>query len=238
MISKFIKIAVVGEDEVGNNALIDQLNPSRPTKHSEIGAYFAIKIMELLTPTGKINIKAQFWILRPGERFASVRSLYFAGSHGVFIIYNVNDRKSYNNVPRWVDQLAKCTRKQKPVVFLVGNKIELRSQDDPDHITHEEGLEMAAQISQSVHSMEGEVQFFKISTNAGEEEVTVDILFRRIVEQIYNKFKNHSEEKDPTVIIPVEIRTSFGEPPQPEEPLIIDDSDLDWRKTLEERDGD
>ena len=65
---------------------------------------------------------------------------YFKGASGIIICYSINDRKSYEDITAWVQQLEENGVDNIPKI-IVGNKCDLRNERK---VNSEEGRMVAA----------------------------------------------------------------------------------------------
>jgi Ras-related protein Rab-1A len=63
----------------------------------------------------------QIWDTAGQERFRSITKSYYAGSHGVAIVFDVTSRESFNRVDFWVSELENSALIA-PCRILIGNK--------------------------------------------------------------------------------------------------------------------
>jgi Ras-related protein Rab-1A len=43
------------------------------------------------------------------ERFKTITSSYYRGSHGIFVVYDITDVVSFNNIRVWLEEIKKYT---------------------------------------------------------------------------------------------------------------------------------
>jgi small GTP-binding protein len=68
-----------------------------------------------------LRVKLQIWDTTGAQRFQSIALNYYRGANGILIVYDVNDRKSFESVKKWMKQVSDyCTDKAE--VCLVANK--------------------------------------------------------------------------------------------------------------------
>ena len=94
---------------------------------STIGADFALKDIRIKHPKtdNEINVRLQIWDLAGQQHYTKIRSNYYIGTHGVFIVFDVSRRSSFDNVTNWIGELKKNVDYEIPIVILA-NKIDLR----------------------------------------------------------------------------------------------------------------
>ena len=81
---------------------------------------------------GKI-IKLQIWDSAGQEKFRSLIPNYIRGSSLVFVVYDISNKKSFNNVNSWVNFVNNIENSN---IVIVGNKIDLENKRE---VTYEEG---------------------------------------------------------------------------------------------------
>ena len=144
-----MKIVLCGEGAVGKTALRERYLGKEFTSSylMTIGADFAVQKTEV---EGK-EVKFQIWDLAGQERFNSVRSLYYQGSHGVLFVFDVTRPESIQRLADgWIHELKKHIRGGPIPAVVLGNKTDLRDPTDPTHITKEQGKELVKKMQKSL----------------------------------------------------------------------------------------
>jgi len=84
-----------------------------------IGADCKMKTIKL----GESNCRLQIWDTAGQERFESIVSTFYRGAHGIILVYDVSDRKSFESVTRvWLRQVRNSIQDSNLCMILVGNK--------------------------------------------------------------------------------------------------------------------
>lgn len=65
------------------------------------------------------------WNTAGQERCRAITSAYYRGAVGAILVYDITKPKSYESVPRWIEEVKEHAANQ-IVVMLVGNKCDLR----------------------------------------------------------------------------------------------------------------
>ena len=115
------KILLIGDSGVGKTAMLSKFVDEEFVDNyiSTIGVDFRIKTIDL---DGTI-IKLQIWDTAGQERFRTITSTYYRGSHGVFIVFDLTDLDSYNNIVKWLDEVNRnCIGIQ---ILIIGTKADL-----------------------------------------------------------------------------------------------------------------
>ena len=92
----------------------------------------------------------------------------FEISLAAFIIYDVSDRKTFENVPRWLERINKANVTKKFIV-LIGNKTDLERK-----VSEEEGKNYAKK---------NDLLFFEMSSRNIQNNINI---FNDVIEHIYD----------------------------------------------------
>eukprot|EP00164_Ancoracysta_twista_P002960 GFYU01003942.1.p1 GENE.GFYU01003942.1~~GFYU01003942.1.p1 ORF type:complete len:207 (-),score=54.24 GFYU01003942.1:606-1226(-) len=117
-------LVMLGDSGVGKTSLLLRFADDTFTEShiSTIGVDFKIRTIML---DGK-TIKLQIWDTAGQERFRIITSTYYRLAHGIFVVFDVTRRDSFQNVKRWLFEIDKHAQKSVSKV-LVGTKIDLAS---------------------------------------------------------------------------------------------------------------
>ena len=183
-----LKMVLCGDGGVGKTALrYRYLGKGFKAQYMmTIGADFAIKEIQLRTDVlyKQRSIQYQIWDLAGQPLFAHVRPLYYQGSHGVCLVYDVTRRGTYDNIINWVTELKKNSTKGIIPIVLLSNKIDLRIANDIS-VTREEGKGLAEQLSNTYFSGTRIVPYIETSAKTGEN---VELAFVNLAEEIIKFF--------------------------------------------------
>ena len=124
---KSFKISVLGESGVGKSSIVNRFVTDHFSeyKDSTVGAAFFTKILNI----DSHMIKLEIWDTAGQERYHSLAPMYYRNSHAVIIVYNLTDYKSYEKAQMWVTEISNnykdCSSLTHPLIYLVGNKLDL-----------------------------------------------------------------------------------------------------------------
>jgi len=132
------KLILCGNSGVGKSNISHRFtrNEFIPELKTTIGVEFATRSIKV---NGKI-IKVQIWDTAGQERYRAITSCFYRGSCGSVIVYDVNNKGSFDCVDRWYDELKEYSPDD-VVVMLIGNKTDLG--DDNRQVSTEQGVEYA-----------------------------------------------------------------------------------------------
>ena len=123
------KSIVVGDGGVGKTALTLRFSKGFFTEDYKmtIGVDFHVKTIELNTDDGPIHCKLQLWDTGGQERFSSIRPMYYRGSLGAVLVFDLTNTASFQHLPQWIEEVRANIKAEIPLL-LVGNKSDLMDQ--------------------------------------------------------------------------------------------------------------
>ena len=131
------KLVLIGDSGVGKTNILSRYvrdEFSIETK-STVGVEFGSKIIKL----NNINIKVQIWDTAGQERYRSITNAYYKGAKGAFIVYDIANKKTFDDIEKWISDL-KTNSDENLSIILIGNKTDL---NDKREVTIEEGKNKA-----------------------------------------------------------------------------------------------
>jgi small GTP-binding protein len=175
-----IKISIIGEGYVGKTSFRKQyLGQGFSTEYlATLGADFAIKNV---VHVNGIIWRLQIWDIAGQPRFDKIRKNFFTGSQIAFVMYSIDDKKSYKLVTDWVNELWDNNGRGKIPVLLIGNKIDLRESLE-DSISPEDGKKIQSEIESIV---DFKVPFLETSAKTGEN---VEKAFQEIIDEFVSNY--------------------------------------------------
>ncbi|EDQ31297.1 GTPase SAR1-like protein [Enterocytozoon bieneusi H348] len=116
------KIILIGDSGVGKTCLLQRYtdNVYNESFQSTIGVDFKIKTIKL---NGK-KVKLQIWDTAGQERFKSIVSNYYRGANGVFLVFDMLKKESFNNISLWLKEFRNKNPEYETEIFLLGNKVD------------------------------------------------------------------------------------------------------------------
>ncbi|MFX1571355.1 MAG: GTP-binding protein [Promethearchaeota archaeon] len=123
------KSIVVGDGGVGKTALTLRFSKGFFTEDYKmtIGVDFHVKTITIDTDEGPIRAKLQIWDTGGQERFSSIRPMYYRGSLGALLIFDLTNSASFEHLPGWIEEIRVNVKTEIPLL-LVGNKSDLFDQ--------------------------------------------------------------------------------------------------------------
>jgi Ras-related protein Rab-11A len=123
------KSIVVGDGGVGKTALTLRFSKGFFTEDYKmtIGVDFHVKTINIDSNEGPIRAKLQIWDTGGQERFSSIRPMYYRGSLGALLIFDLTNSASFEHLPQWIEEVRANVKTEIPLL-LVGNKSDLVDQ--------------------------------------------------------------------------------------------------------------
>ncbi|QEE14824.1 GTP-binding protein [Promethearchaeum syntrophicum] len=134
------KSVVVGDGGSGKTAVVVRFSQGffQENYKLTIGVEFAVKTINI----NNYNVKLQIWDTGGQERFRYVRPLYYKGSMGCIILFDLTNRESFDHVPKWLEEVKK--ESGNIPILLVGNKSDLI---DERTVSLEEALQISKDLN-------------------------------------------------------------------------------------------
>jgi len=155
-----------------------------PTFITTIGIDFKIKTV----PIDNSVVKLQIWDTAGQERFRTITTSYFRGAQGILLVYDVQDRGSFENISNWVGQIEQHADINVTKV-LIGNKCDAAN----IQVTEAEGQALADQYG---------IKFFLTSAK---NNIRVTEAFEAVARDVKNRLMKDgvggkTDAKTPVVI--------------------------------------
>ncbi|KXJ92890.1 P-loop containing nucleoside triphosphate hydrolase protein [Microdochium bolleyi] len=117
-----LKILVIGPSGAGKSSLLlrycnDQFDPESTT--ATIGIDFMTKKLAVDGKGYRLNI----FDTAGQERYRTLSTSYYRGAHGVIVVYDISNRKSFLSLDRWIEE-ARSNASENAVIYLVGTKLD------------------------------------------------------------------------------------------------------------------
>ena len=128
LINYQFKIIIVGDPSVGKTSLILRYtdNAFRRSYVPTMGVMVSDKIFKI----EESIIQLTLWDIGGQQKFARMREQFYRGSDAVFLVCDLTNPNSFDNIPRWFsdvsDQLS--NRSEDLMGFIIGNKKDLIEQ--------------------------------------------------------------------------------------------------------------
>jgi len=169
------KVLFVGDSTVGKSSLMMKYTEDtfKYDLTSTIGVDFQSKSFEY----NETKMKMQIWDTAGQERFRSITSAYYREADCGIICFDICNRQSFLDLAEWLKNVKeRC--EPGTLFYLVGNKIDLNKERV---VETEEGEQFASKNN---------LYYCEISSKKFSSEQIHDVLFSKIIEDLYNRDKD------------------------------------------------
>ena len=120
-----LNILLVGDANVGKTSILLKYTENFfPNQYqATIGVEYKMKIIKL----NNMNIKLQIWDTAGQERYKSIAKNFFRSANGVFLVFDITDKKSFENLNKWIEDVKENSPKDCKYI-IIGNKSDLSDQ--------------------------------------------------------------------------------------------------------------
>ena len=180
MTAKYIiKILTLGDTLVGKSSIVLRFSDNRfDDNHlATIGIDYKTKYIKVKDA----SVKVLLWDTAGQEKFRNIARQYYKGANGVLLIYDVCDRKSYERIGFWMDELKQNNEIEQLYIILVGNKIDL---EEKRVVTREEAEKYAE---------DNNINYIEVSAKTGEGILD---LFNEVTKGTMDKVFNDQDNNE------------------------------------------
>jgi small GTP-binding protein len=125
-----LKICFVGNSNVGKTSIIRRFINNKFDEEkiaSTISVNFENKKLKI-DPYTELNM--QIWDTAGQERFRSLTASYLRESNGIFIVFDLSDKKSFDDLISWFEEINKAEiNKKNCVKIVIGNKLDSKDKE-------------------------------------------------------------------------------------------------------------
>ena len=170
------KLILIGDSAVGkSNILLKYLkNEFDKNSRATVGVEFGTKNVLI---NGK-KVKIQIWDTAGQERYRSITSAYYKGAKGAFIVYDITNKSTFDNIDKWISDL-KLNGDQNICIVILGNKSDL---NESRQVSTNDGMKKAEMFKTA---------FMETSALNGEN---IGEAFEELIEEIYQNNKAAFEQ--------------------------------------------
>lgn len=121
---QIIKLIILGDPRVGKSQITNYFALGKPVLNqlSTIGVVFRAKTIVI----DDREYTIQIWDTAGQERFRAITKSYIRGAQGIFVVYDVSQLSSFDNIPQWISSITENVNTDIVPVILIGNKCDLR----------------------------------------------------------------------------------------------------------------
>ena len=174
------KILILGDHAVGKSCFIIRYTDDtfQDVYLSTIG--MDCKYKDINLENGK-SIRLQIWDTAGQDRFRSLTKNLYKGASGIILIYDISNRKTFDNVKSWIESIKEEVS-SKVLIVLVGNKIDKIEEREVKKV---EGEDLAEELK---------LPFYECSALTGENINNAFLGLARKLVETKEKVENRGEK--------------------------------------------
>ena len=169
------RLILMGRIGVGKSCILGRMKDSNyfHTDHmATVGVDFNIKTVQV---EGK-TIKIQLWDTAGQERFRTIIKAYYRNVVGGFLVFDVKERKSFDELNKWVEDAKEGAYPRELTFVLVGNKID-EDVNQPRVVSQKEAKDFAQRFG---------MDYIETSAKTGQN---IDELLPFLASRVYWKLR-------------------------------------------------
>ena len=185
-----IKLMIIGDQAVGKSSILIRYTEDTFSQNmiGTAGVDFKKKIVDM----NNKQIKVLIYDSAGHERFQKITKNFYNGAKGIILVYNINEKKSFDNLQKWVETIQ-INADNDCEVLLVGNKIDLEK-----NVLTEEGVKI---------STDYKTHFIETSAKTGENiDKAFTILLTAIMIKELNRVSTEKKIVDNIKIDNVKVK--------------------------------
>lgn len=170
------KIVLTGDSFVGKTTIRKRAMGEHFAEEyiSTVGADFSSYKLNL----GDLTIGFQVWDLAGQDKYKYIRSSFYGGATGCFLVFDVTNPKSLKNLSSWVDEAIRYSNGTIEIFVICANKIDLKNRRE---ITREMGEKYAQALRESSGL---QCEYIETSALTGENiDVAFDMMAKCLLER-------------------------------------------------------
>lgn len=136
------KFVIVGDHEVGKTSIIRRFVERKFTE--DYRATIGLNVLSHEFEFFGNNIGVTLYDIGAQKFFRRFRKVYYSGAQAAFLVFDLTNRNSFDNIVNWYEELKLFTPTEDIPIVIVGNKTDLTEERK---ILYQEGAKLANNIS-------------------------------------------------------------------------------------------
>ncbi|KAM3129905.1 hypothetical protein pb186bvf_018014 [Paramecium bursaria] len=165
------KLIFLGDQNVGKAQIINQFSDQQ--LYIDIDTSFVFDLGRKCLQIDDTKIKLQIFHPAGQESFRSIVSSYYKNAAGAILVYDKNNRTSFNNLQRWINELTIQCHPQLTLLLVATN----RALQSDRQVSFDEGKQFAKRFG---------IEFMEVSIS---DPKNIEQLFSAICQDILQKIK-------------------------------------------------
>ncbi len=140
-----LKFIIIGDHEVGKTSLVRRIVDKKFS--ADYRATIGLNLLYHKIEMSGNRLNLNLWDIGAQQYFKRFRKTYYDGAEAAFLVFDLTNKKSFENVKNWMNELREFTNNRDLPIVLIGNKLDLV---DKRAIKYEDGLKLAKDFSSLV----------------------------------------------------------------------------------------
>ena len=177
------KIILIGDAATGKTNILSKYINNKFELESKATIGVELSCKTFMINNDKVNV--QIWDTAGQERYKSMTKAYFKGALGALVVYDITNKKTFENTDKWISDLKNSSDKNISIILL-GNKSDL---EDKRQVSKEEGEIKAKNMGMA---------FLETSALNGNN---IELAFKTLIDEVYDRcHKEFESEADIEII--------------------------------------
>ena len=117
-----LKITFIGNSGVGKSSIITRFCDNKFKEGNIIPTLSSFFVHKKIKIDPYTEIDFEIWDTAGQERFRSMSRSYLRESHGIFLVFDLGDKKSFEDLKYWMEEIKLSDTKKNCIKMLIGNK--------------------------------------------------------------------------------------------------------------------
>jgi len=178
------KFVIIGNHEVGKTSLVRRFVENKFSH--DYRATIGLNILSHSIQFFGNSIIYSLWDVGAQQYFKRFRQTYYSGAQAAFIVFDLTNQESFENVKEWYGELENFIGGREIPIIIIGNKTDLK---DQRVIEYQEGVNLVSELSQKPNI---KISYIETSALSGEN---VEDAFTLIAYHYITKSKEDEEER-------------------------------------------
>ncbi len=118
-----LKVIILGDQEVGKTSIVRRFVDG--VFSDDYRSTLGVNLMTHSVDFHENSFKFMIWDLGGQLFFKRLRQTYYRGTQAAFIVFDLTNRKSFENLIKWYDELLSLVREKEFPSVIIGNKSDL-----------------------------------------------------------------------------------------------------------------
>ncbi|MFX1490166.1 MAG: Rab family GTPase [Promethearchaeota archaeon] len=177
------KFIIIGDHEVGKTSLVRRFVENKFSH--DYRATIGLNILSHNIKFYGNSVSYSLWDLGAQSFFARFRQTYYLGAQAAFIVFDLTNKKTFENIHKWYDELENFIDQRKIPMIIIGNKSDLK---DKREVGYQDGVDIVTEFSKK---SDNKISYIETSALTGEN---VEDAFTLIAYHYISQSKQEEEE--------------------------------------------